>query len=131
MEEEKEDVLVEAIKDFAERFHSFELRFLNFSCFEPRVIFIDVERNEPLEKLQKELHRFCKTKLNLFNANYKEHAFHPHLTLAFRDLKKQNFLAAWEEFKGRKFERTCQVSAVSLLKHDGKGWEVFSQVQLQ
>lgn len=128
--EEKENLLIEKISAFAKPFHSFELNFLNFNCFPPRVIYIDVEKNDALIILQKDLQRFCKIELNLFNANYKEHAFHPHVTLAFRDLKKQDFVAAWEEFKERKFERTCKVISISLLKHDGKKWNVFSDFPL-
>ena len=115
-------MLVENLNDFTSRFHSFDLNFLNFNNFPPRVIYIDVVKNEELEKLQKELQRFCKKELNLFNANYKAHAYHPHLTLAFRDLRKQQFLSAWEEFKEKKFERTCLVESISLLKHDGEKW---------
>jgi len=120
--EEKQNVLIEKLNRFTEKQNSFDLNFLNFNCFPPRVIYTDVVKNEKLEILQNELHRFCKRELNIFNANYKEHAYHPHLTLAFRDLKKQNFIIAWDEFKERKFEATFNVSVVTLLKHDGKKW---------
>lgn len=128
--EEKEKMLVEKLSGFTTRFHSFEIKLLNFNCFPPRVIYIDVVKNDELEKLQNELQRFCKKELNLFNANYKEFAFHPHLTLAFRDLKKQQFLTAWEEFKEKKFEKTCRVEAISLLKHDSEKWNVLTEFAL-
>jgi 2'-5' RNA ligase len=126
--EEKEAQLIEKISCFANTQVSFDLKLSNFNCFEPRVIFIDVIKNEKLELLQKNLHRFCKKELNLFNANYKEHAFHPHLTLAFRDLKKPEFVKAWIEFKERKFEATFAVNALTLLKHDGKKWNVLTSL---
>jgi 2'-5' RNA ligase len=129
--EDKENILTEKLHDFAKLFLPFELELLNFNCFPPRVIYIDVVKSKLLEKLQQDLHRLCKKELNLFNANYKEHPFHPHVTLAFRDLRKQQFLMAWEEFRERKFERTFQVSAISLLKHDGMRWEIVSQFQLR
>jgi 2'-5' RNA ligase len=128
--EEKENLLIEKLNAFTKPLPAFELKFSNFNCFPPRVIYIDVLKNDVMERLQKELHRFCKKELNLFNANYKEHVFQPHLTLAFRDLRKQQFLVAWEEFREREFERTCQVRAISLLKHDGVKWGVYSQFQL-
>jgi 2'-5' RNA ligase len=127
---EKENLLIEKLKTFAQQFSSFDLQLLNFNCFEPRVIYIDVVKNEKLDYLQKELHRFCKRELNLFNANYKEHAFHAHLTLAFRDLRKQEFRKAWEEFKERKFEENCAVSQITLLKHNGKLWDVLKSLAL-
>lgn len=68
--------------------------------------------------------------LNLFNADYKELAFHPHLTLAFRDLKKPEFYKAWEEFKDRKFNAGFVVNSISLLKHDGMQWQLFKELGL-
>lgn len=123
--ENKEEVLIESLERFVAPRKSFEVKLKNFSGFEPRVIFIDVDKNEILDSLQKQLKRFCKMKLNLFNADYKELAFHPHVTLAFRDLKKPEFYMAWEEFKEKKFEATFQVNTVTLLKHDGEVWKEF------
>jgi 2'-5' RNA ligase len=122
--EEKEKILIDKLSVFTKPFQSFEMKLVNINCFEPRVIFMDVIKSEVLEKLQKELQRFCKRELNLFNANYKELAYHPHITLAFRDLRKQHFTNAWNEFKEKKFERTFTAESISLLKHDGEKWNV-------
>lgn len=129
--EEKEDILMEGIAAFAQRQKRFEMAMLNFGSFEQRVIFIDVVRNDSLENLQYELKRFCKKELNLFNANYKEHACHPHVTLAFRDLKKSEFVKAWEEFRDKKFSATFPVNAIVLFKHDGERWQIFSEFNLE
>lgn len=129
--ETEEHYLLDKLQAFATNQKSFEIELNNFSAFEPRVIFIDVVKNEDLESLQKQLKRFCKIELNLFNADYKELAFHPHLTLAFRDLKKTEFYRAWEEFKGRELETSFVVNSISLLKHDGKEWKAFRQFDLQ
>lgn len=128
--EEKENILIERMCSFSQTQNCFELSLLNFGSFQPRVIFIDVEKNDTLVKFQKNLHNFCKMELNLFNANYKEHAYHPHLTLAFRDLKKAEFAKAWEEFKERKFSGTFEVNSIALLKHDGSKWQIFSEANL-
>ena len=89
--EEKECELIDAFGKFSLGRPSFKIELHNFSAFAPRVIFIDVVSNDALSLLNKELHRFCKRELNLFNASYKDQPFHPHLTLAFRDLKKPMF----------------------------------------
>jgi 2'-5' RNA ligase len=127
---EKENILVKKLNDFTRHLYAFELSLFNFNCFEPRVIFIDVVKNEVLKTLQKNLERFCKKELNLFNANYKEQAYHPHITLAFRDLKKQNFIKAWEEFQERRFDKTFPVNSIALLKHDGEKWNVSKDFHL-
>lgn len=129
--ESKEAMLVESLERFAHIQKPFELKLNNFSAFEPRVIFIDVEKNEMLKSLQKQLKRFCKIELNLFNADYKELAFHPHLTLAFRDLKKPEFYKAWEEFKDRNFNASLTVNSLVLLKHDGNQWQMFAELKMK
>lgn len=128
--EKKETELTTALQQFTQDQPSFDLQLKNFSCFSPKVIFIDVETNPMLNTLQKELHRFCKRSLNLFNADYKEQPFYPHLTLAFRDLKKPNFHNAWEEFKEKEFNATFKVEHITLLKHTGKVWLPFQQFSL-
>lgn len=128
--ERKENELINNLEAFSLTQNAFEIKLNNFSAFEPRVIFIDVLKDEKLELLQKHLKRFCKVKLNLFNADYKEFAFHPHLTLAFRDLKKPEFYKAWEEFKDKKFETTFNVESIVLLKHDGMEWQLFKDFLL-
>lgn len=129
--ESKEGKLIESLAAFSTTQHSFEIRLNNFSAFEPRVIFIDVSKDEKLGTLQKQLKRFCKAELNLFNADYKEFAYHPHITLAFRDLKKPEFYSAWEAFKEKKFETTFNVDSIALLKHSGKEWKVFKRLPLK
>jgi 2'-5' RNA ligase len=125
--EEKEGDLLEALAQFATGREAFKVELINFKAFPPRVIFIDVEANPLLNALNKDLHRFCKRSLNLFNADYKDLPFHPHLTLAFRDLKKPMFAKAWEEFQQRTFSARFNVGSFVLLKHSGKIWEPFRE----
>jgi len=122
--EKKEGELENVMEEFASDLKPFTLKLKNFSCFSPKVIFIDVETNAQLTELHRNLHTLCKRKLNLFNANYKEQPFYPHLTLAFRDLKKPAFHKAWEEFKDKEFKADFHVERITLLKHTGKVWQV-------
>jgi 2'-5' RNA ligase len=128
--EDKELALVKKLHDFAIAFRPFKIRLNNYDAFVPRVIFMNVAKSAELEQLYLELKRFCKRELNLFNADYKEQAFHPHLTLAFRDLKKPNFERAWAEFAQRQYQAEFLVSKVTLLKHNGKIWEIFREFEL-
>ena len=123
--EAKEEKLVKALSDFSFGKKSFCVSFNNFSCFAPKVIYIDIRPSESLNALQHELHRLCKTELNMFNAQYRDLPFHPHLTLAFRDLKKELFPKAWQEFEEKKFSGDFMIDKITLLKHDGKHWKVF------
>lgn len=128
--EKNEDELAYQLATFARDNTPVTIRLNGFSSFPPRVIFINVEITAELERLQKNLERYFKRKLNLFNANYKEQPFHPHLTLAFRDLKKPNYQKAWEEFAEKNYQASFIADKVALLKHSGSVWEVFQDFEL-
>lgn len=128
--ERKEQELTDALQRFTADFTPFTLELKNFSCFSPKVIFIDVNKNQHLSDLQQKLHRFSKREFNIFNADYKEQPFYPHITLAFRDLKKPNFTRAWEEFKDKEYSASFLVENIALLKHDSKVWQVFETFDL-
>ncbi len=128
--EEKEGDLIQKIEQFSSEIKAFDLQLSNFGSFPPRVIFIQVVQNNALSELHKSLHRFAKRELNLFNGNYKDLPFHPHITLAFRDLKKPMFVKAWEEFQSKEFHGEFNVDRFALLKHNGKTWEVWKEFSL-
>lgn len=123
--EAKEEKLLSTLKKFAAGKPEMEIQLNGFDCFAPRVIYVNVLESEPLRLFQSELHRFCKTELNLFNAQYRTLPFHPHITLAFRDLKKDSFEKAWAEFKEKEFSGSFTFNQFTLLKHDGKIWNPY------
>ena len=125
--EEKENVLIEKLNAFSNSHSSLSVQLRNFSCFEPRVIFIDIVKTEELASLQKEMERFCKKTFQLFNADYRDLAFHPHITLAFRDLKKPVFTKAWGEVKEKQMSSSFIADRFVLLKHNGMSWDVFKE----
>jgi 2'-5' RNA ligase len=129
--EKEENELTAKLEKFSQSNHPISIRLDKFSSFPPRVIFINVVMNKELEALQKNLQRYCKRVLNLFNSNYKELPFHPHLTVAFRDLKKPNFQRAWEEFKMKDFQAEFMADKIALLKHTGKVWQVHQEFKFQ
>jgi hypothetical protein len=46
------------------------------------------------------------------------------MTVAFRDLTKQNFKIAWREFVARQLHFEFISDRLTLLLHDGKRWNV-------
>ncbi len=126
----KEKELTDRLADFGKTQKAFTINFNGFGCFEPRVIFIHVELSPELTAFEAMLIRFCKTRLQLFNARYQDRPFHPHLTLAFRDLRKQQFAQAWEEFQSKPIRQTILFSSFYLLRHDGKAWSSIAELTL-
>ena len=117
--------LIGTLENLAAGLKPFEIQLKGFGCFEPRVIFIRIEPAADLNLMHKKTEYAFKTELNLFNAVYRNEAFMPHLTLAFRDLKKEAFNKAWQEFEHKPFEAVWKIDNICLLKHDGQKWEPF------
>ncbi len=131
LKEKKETLLINHLQAEARQRKAFHLEVNNFGVFEPRVIYLNVNKPDPLVHLQKSICSVMKTKLNLFNSNYKDQVFRPHITVAFRDLKKPLFYEAWEEYKAKKYNLSFQASAFVLLKHDGSKWQVHHTFELK
>jgi 2'-5' RNA ligase len=123
---EKESVLVSSLERF--KFDSeFEIELKNFGCFEPKVVFIDVVPCELLNRLRHLLTQHIKLNLNIFNEANSSRAFHPHLTIAFRDLKKTAFYEMMGEYRDKTYSATIKTQSFFLLKHTGKVWLPFKE----
>lgn len=120
--DKREATLLEALAGFARSQSATPVALTGFGCFAPRVIFIAVRLTDEIRNFQHDLHRFCRQHLQLFNAEYRDLAFHPHLTIAFRDLKKDAFREAWNEFQHMPFDHRFLADRLVLLRHDGSRW---------
>lgn len=116
--------LTEAMRFINEGIVPFKVELKDFGFFEPRVVYVDVMPNAALIDLQRKVQSTVRTHLKLVNTNYKDQVFHPHMTIAFRDLKKPQFFEAKAYFEEQSFSSQFQVEEVKLLKHDGGRWQV-------
>jgi 2'-5' RNA ligase len=130
VDETQEEELHSLLKEFTKGFHPLEVQLRDFSTFPPRVVFMDVVKSDELAELQQKLEETARSKPDLFAYNYHEREYHPHLTLAFKDLTKSNFYRAWDEFKDREFEASFTADRLFLLQHNGEEWEVKSDFLL-
>ncbi|HEV7331664.1 MAG TPA: RNA 2',3'-cyclic phosphodiesterase [Flavisolibacter sp.] len=122
MEEEKEQALVQDMESIATNVPLFTLTTANFSAFKPRTIFVAVEENEMLHQLKKQSDIFFRGKD--YKIKIENRPFHPHITIATRDLHKKDFWEAWQQFEKDRFVETAAVTGLSLLKHNGQQWDV-------
>ena len=129
LEEKKEEKLIATLASF-----SFDkevpISLHNFDCFEPRVIFINVIQTDDLFELQKKLVQHVKKHLQLFNQSDDMRGFHPHITIAFRDLKKPTFYLAWDNYKDRSFNSSFYCNSICLLKQINDQWEVYREFKI-
>lgn len=125
-EEEKEVKLLSCLEAF--KFdETFNITLDGFGCFEPRVIFISIKEENSLFLLQKKIVQHVKTNLQLFNQSDDMRGFHPHITIAFRDLKKPMFYKIWEEFNSKTFQENFSCQSICLLKQINNHWEVYKE----
>jgi 2'-5' RNA ligase len=110
---------------------SFQVSLDGVGAFPPRVIFINVEATGDLVACQRSLARFCRVTFDIHNSDYGDKPYHPHLTLAFRDLRKAIFPMAWESFHLREFKETFKASHIALLRHTGTEWAILRQMSLK
>jgi len=128
-EAERKGKLRDLLDAFAAEEERFTVELKDFDCFAPRVIFVDVKHNELLQRLQHLLEARLESELDLQNDRPYE-GFHPHMTIAHKDLKRHHFSDAWAEFSKRSYERSFEVEDITLLKHNGSHWEVYETFPL-
>jgi 2'-5' RNA ligase len=121
-QQKKEQQLIGKLHDFPNK-PLLDITLKNYGAFEPRVLYLNVEVNAELTALHKQLTGYCKRELSLFNEDEDLRGFHPHVTIAFRDLKKPLFYELWKQYGKEKFEMAFQANGFSLLKLHEK-WEV-------
>lgn len=122
MQPEKEYQLTADIDAISLSVAPFIINTRNFSAFRPRTIFIDVLVNAELRALKvaaDELFSKADYKINIDTR-----PFHPHITIATRDLHKKIFHEAWAVFESKKFVSGWKAAGLSLLRHNSKSWEV-------
>ena len=121
--EAKEDRLVSQLTLFFQEQPRFDLTFRGIGKFGQRVIFIKVGEQPLLHELQNNLANFCKTRLNL-KVEFSDSAYHPHMTVAFKDLKNPLFKEYFDFLTSFGFKGLMAVKEVALLKRENGRWAV-------
>ncbi|MDX2242635.1 MAG: 2'-5' RNA ligase family protein [Leptolyngbyaceae cyanobacterium bins.302] len=123
--------LEQQLSGFAAQQNPISITLDGFAAFPPRVLFIQVQRSSKLVTLQAELAAWLEEKLNLVDPRSTRRSFQPHMTVAFRDLTKQNFRLAWQEFQGRSLHFEWTATHLTLLVHTGQQWIVHQTFPFQ
>jgi 2'-5' RNA ligase len=125
--DEQVPLLEEILDDFAKQQQSLSITLNGFAAFPHRVIYMNVMQDQPLLTLQSDLMTYLATTGRIVDQVSQTRPFVPHMTVAFRDLTKQNFQAAWPEFSQRQLHFTFTANHLTLLLHDGKRWQIKSE----
>jgi 2'-5' RNA ligase len=125
MEESVEVDLVNTISDFYPTINPISIQLNGFSHFGNRVLFIAVIANPDLDRLKNETQEFFNTHFSFIKKD--ERPFHPHITIANRDVKPSAFINAWEHFSKASFHESFDCTSISLLKLKEGKWNVIAE----
>jgi 2'-5' RNA ligase len=113
----------EQLQSFAAGRQPFPIHLKNFAAFEPRVIYVDVPPNARLTELKTTLETTL-LQSRRFPIKKEDRPFHPHVTIANRDLKKQDFPLAWQYFQQITYAVHFPANAITLLRLNNQSWEI-------
>ncbi|MEG4811084.1 2'-5' RNA ligase family protein [Microcoleus sp. F8-D3] len=119
--------LEESLNQFSANRLSIPVTLSGFAAFAPRVIYVDVVKSPELVEIHSYLMSYLQANLGIVDRVSQNRPFVPHMTVAFRDLTKDNFQTAWLEFAGRSLHFEFTASALTLLLHDGSRWNISNQ----
>ena len=101
-----------------------------FGAFPPGVIYVDVVKTPELMALQSGLAAYLEANVAWVDPRNRSRPFSPHMTVAFRDLKREAFQRAWSEFEDRSLYFEFTASYLTLLSHNGQRWEIETEFPL-
>jgi 2'-5' RNA ligase len=105
----------------------FPMEIRDFGTFDSKhkpVIFVHPVINDALHSLHKEILGSFRTAYTEVGIMKNELDFHPHITIAYRDLEPENYAMAWREYQSKRYEAAFIVNSFHLLQHDSKKWNV-------
>jgi 2'-5' RNA ligase len=129
MNEELEKELLMDVDSFALQQPSFHITLKNFDAFKPRVIFVGIQENASLQQLKSSLEHHL-VSLQKYPIKKESRPFHPHLTIANRDLRKKDFYPAFEHFSSIDYTQHFSATSIAILKHDGIVWQIHHTAEL-
>jgi len=130
MKPELENEFIDSINSFSDKQQGFDIQLRNFNSFKPKVIFVDIVKDVTLDNIHKNL-QYHLLSTEKFPVKKDERPFHPHITIATRDLYKRAFYEAMDYFKTKEYEASWRTEGISLLRHNKKNWDVIFTSQFK
>jgi 2'-5' RNA ligase len=119
--------ILEWFENIKTNVNPFEITLNGFGAFDnPKnpVIFVKPEESVPMRLLQKDILVAFKKQFFNIQLHFHEEEFHPHMTIAYRDLAYTEFEKAWKIFNKKHFSATFYNNTFYLLKHNGVQWKI-------
>jgi 2'-5' RNA ligase len=122
MDQELESKLIEDVQAYSAEKNPIKIELEDFDAFRPKVIFLHVKPSQSLSILRAELETYLISKAS-YPIKPESRPFHPHVTIANRDLMRKDFPEAFKYFKKIAYKQTYMATEIALLKHMGAEWK--------
>ncbi|MDB5236560.1 MAG: 2-5 ligase family protein [Hymenobacter sp.] len=110
-----------ALAAFANTQRPFAVAVRGFAWFGDRTLYVHVSEKEALQAFYAALHEWCD--VHLPQVPRENRPFHPHLTLATRDLPAAQVPELKALFAARSYAGAFEVGNFTLFRHNGQQWQ--------
>ncbi len=100
----------------------FDILLQGYGAFKPRVIFIEPAKADGLQLLHDIWRQALMTRMPHVLEKYPDRPFHPHVTLAHKDVKGSQFAKAYEHYAKQTFHASFTADHFHILQHAEEGW---------
>ncbi len=102
----------------------FTMDLRDYGSFKPRVLYINPLVNHDLHDLYDLWHQSLLAKMPHVLEKYPDRSFHPHITLAHKDVTHRQFDEMWNHFSSKKYRASFRADHFCILQYTGEGWVV-------
>lgn len=113
----------ESVSSKFQNHQALSFRLHDFDHFRKDVLFIRVKTDDEVLAFQRKLQAEYELFFNKKNLPYNE--WHPHVTIAHRDMDETTFHDLWQKFRNRKYHAEFDTIECVLLKRAGQQWKPF------
>lgn len=109
------------------KYSNLEIVLNNFQYFDFRALFIDVDKNDLLFELRREV-KILFNKKGIIRGRAEKHDFLPHITIANKFIRKREFKRLWQDFKDKKYSSNFILKEMILLEFKEGKWIIYKSV---
>ena len=111
-------------RSIADKTKPFQIEFTGYGCFKNSVIYMDMVVSSQIENLYREWRTALETGMPHLLKRYPDRPYHPHLTLAHRDVSPEVFKLMWEYYKEREHKTSVTFRSFGILHQQPAKWVV-------
>ncbi len=121
-EEDIEKPLLDFVATYNFGMVPFDIRLNGFNHFGNKVVFVDVMPNESLNAMEKDINMQFGVEFPAIIFRTKPD-FHPHVTIATRDIPEERFDEVWAYFQQQQIDALYTCKELSVMKLDRGVWQ--------